>query len=178
MCTQWCVRFQKKKKEVNPKIKKAERVLVRLFRILKISCSWLSGLKQTQKQKIVSNTNDIRARKGKENWDRSFWVQGKQDLIFFPRNFHFLCVVIMSSFPFLARLCILFKHFSSTFAVSFDFYVFFNGYCNHLGSVIFFLPVFIISLIISKSNSYLEPNRILVVWHFLASFWLFFTPVI
>lgn len=39
-----CVRndvsvFKKKKREVNPKIKKAERVLVRLFRILKISCS-------------------------------------------------------------------------------------------------------------------------------------------
>lgn len=30
---------KKKKREVNPKIKKAERVLVRLFRILKISCS-------------------------------------------------------------------------------------------------------------------------------------------
>lgn len=38
-CVRNDVSVFKKKKEVNPKIKKAERVLVRLFRILKISCS-------------------------------------------------------------------------------------------------------------------------------------------
>lgn len=89
-------------KKRNLKIKKGGARLVRLFQILKISCSWLSG-KANTKQK--SNTNDIRSAKRKRKPRPKNWAE-KKDLISFSR--HFLLSAQTSdaftfSFPFLAR---------------------------------------------------------------------------
>lgn len=135
MCTQWCVRFQKNK---NPKIKKGGARLVRLFRILKISCSWLSGFKANTKKnnKKVSNTNDIRAREKEKKIET---VRGRRKArfdLFFPRNSFSVPVGPCrpcSLFPFLLDyvylILTLFFYFLLFHLI---FYVFFNGYCNHL----------------------------------------------